>query len=79
MNDPIDHLLSELSTKCSTAWKGKGTECAACPVGEVAELVAAALTFYREHRGAPLDVVGGQGGKVSVGDAHWSNEWRRIR
>ena len=50
--DPIERLLTELSARCAQAWVGKGSECAACPVGEVAAMVAAALTFYHESKRA---------------------------
>ena len=77
--DPIERLLTELSARCAQAWVGKGSECAACPVGEVAAMVAAALTFYHESkraeegasrlqthevRGGSVDATGVHGGTV---------------
>ena len=52
--DPIEKLLSDLDVKCREGWMGKGSECSACPVGEIAALVAATLTFYQEQKRAAL-------------------------
>ena len=50
MDDPIERVLQDLATKCAQAWKGKGPECAACPIGELAALVQACLVFYQESK-----------------------------
>lgn len=48
--DPIEKLLSDLKDRCLRGWEGKPPECAACPLGEIAAMLAAALTFYQENR-----------------------------
>ena len=65
--DQIEQVLLDLSQKCSQAWKGKAPECAVCPVGEIAALVAAVLQFYRESKA----------GKPTTADAHWTTRWNR--
>ena len=76
MRDPIEHLLQGLSEKCTTAWTGKGSECSACPVAEVAALVAAALTFYRENHGKNHKLERLK--QYDPEDAqHWSDTWKR--
>lgn len=74
--DPVEHILTELDKKCSHAWKGKGSECSACPVGEVAALVAAALEFYRQEKGltsSPRLAYDPDNAR------HWSDDWRKSR
>lgn len=61
--DPIEKALHELSETCGKSWSQKSPECAACPLGEVAALVAACLVFYREQK--------------KDGGHHWSHAWEK--
>ena len=84
-DDLIERLLVDLAERCAQAWCGKGTECSACPCGEMAALAAAALEAFRQQPRS-LDAVGGRGGKATVevqddGGAnefeHWSVAWQK--
>lgn len=47
LDDPIECALADLATRCTAAWHGKPSECAQCPLAEVAAMTAAVLEFYR--------------------------------
>ena len=49
-SDTIERVLEELAEKSAKAWRGRGSECAACPVAEIAAVSAAVLEFYRETK-----------------------------
>lgn len=61
MTDQIEEVLSEISGRLRTAWQN--SQCRTCPLGELAALAAATLTFYQEQRKAA------QQGKSD----HWTN------
>ena len=46
--DPIEKNLKDIADRLRTAWQN--TQCLICPLGELAALAAATLTFYQEHR-----------------------------
>lgn len=49
MSDGIEESLATLAERLTEAWRAH--EDSRCPLGELAALAAATLTFYRENRG----------------------------
>ena len=48
--DPIEKNLSDIALRLQTAWRN--SQCLICPLGELAALAAATLTFYQESQRA---------------------------
>ena len=47
--DAIEESLREIADKLRDSWTNN--RCQSCPIGELAALAAAVLTFYREQKG----------------------------
>ena len=46
--DPIETNLRDMALRLQTAWRNN--QCLTCPLGELAALAAATLTFYQESQ-----------------------------
>ena len=58
--DQIERSLTDIADRLRTAWQNN--QCLTCPLGELAALAAATLTFYREQHKPDLWLTD-----------HWSN------
>ena len=58
--DQIERSLTDIADRLRTAWQNN--QCLTCPLGELAALAAATLTFYREQHNREQHKL-----------AHWSN------
>ena len=47
MSDQIENSLTVIADRLRTAWQN--SQCLTCPLGELAALAAATLTFYQEQ------------------------------
>lgn len=66
MSDQVEQNLKHIAERLQSAWTT--SQCLTCPLGELAALAAATLTFYQEHTK-----------HQRAGPYHWADHWTNYR